>query len=128
MTRLVDPCSNRGYGIIMKFFCEQAMTADQDGPRRAHSAEPHPGAPGPCDLDLLVFFAKHPRTMMANEQLARLLGSQRDEIAQSLDVLLATGLLTRTPNPIRQAPMLFATDGVDRCRQSWSLHLHAMDV
>lgn len=66
----------------------------------------------PCDLDLLVFFAKHPRTLMASEQLARLLGYQLNEIARSLDVLIEAGLLTRTQNPIRPARMyVFATDG-----------------
>jgi hypothetical protein len=52
-----------------------------------------------CDLDLFVFLAKHPRTLMAREHLARLLGYQFDEIARSLDVLLAAGFLTRAQNP-----------------------------
>jgi hypothetical protein len=28
----------------------------------------------PCDLDLLIFFARHPRILLASEQLAVLLG------------------------------------------------------
>jgi hypothetical protein len=47
------------------------------------------------DLDLAVFFAAFPRTFLASEQLARLLGYQITEIARSLDVLLA-GYLTRS--------------------------------
>ena len=68
----------------------------------------------PGDLDLLVFFAKHPRTLITSEQLARLLGYQLNEMARSLDVLLAAGLLTRTQNPLRAARMyVFAIDGAD---------------
>ena len=73
-----------------------------------------PALQRPCDLDLLVFFARHPRTLMASEQFARLLGYQRNEIARSLDVLLAAGLLTRTQNPTRPARMyMFATGGTN---------------
>lgn len=68
----------------------------------------------PCDLDLLAFFARHPRTLLASEQLARLLGYHANEIARSLDVLLAAGLLTRTQSPVRAARMyVFATAGSD---------------
>jgi hypothetical protein len=71
-----------------------------------------PALQRPCDLDLLVFFARHPRTLMASEQLARLLGYQLREIAQSLDVLLAAGFLTPTQNRTHSARMyVFATDG-----------------
>lgn len=68
----------------------------------------------PCDLDLLVFFARHPRTLMTSEQLARLLGYKLNEIARSLDVLLKAGLLTRTQKPARLARMyVFATGGTN---------------
>jgi hypothetical protein len=74
-----------------------------------------PALQRPCDLDLFVFFAKHPRTLLASEQLARLLGYPLAEIAQSLDVLLEAGLLTRTQNKTRSARMyVFATDGTNR--------------
>jgi hypothetical protein len=70
-----------------------------------------------CDLDLLMFFAKHPRTLMASEQLARLLGYELKAMAQSLDVLLAAGLLTRTQTPARTARLYeFATDGSSQGR------------
>jgi len=62
----------------------------------------------------LAFFAKHPRTLMSSEQLARLVGYQLKEIARSLDVLLAAGFLTRTQNPARLAGMyVFATGGTN---------------
>jgi hypothetical protein len=71
-----------------------------------------PALQRPCDLDLLVFFAKHSRALLASEQLAQLLGYQLNEIARSLDVLLAAGFLTWTQNPARLARMyVFATNG-----------------
>jgi hypothetical protein len=69
----------------------------------------------PSDLDLLVFFAKHPRTLMASEQLARLLGYKITDIAQSVDVLLGAGFLTRAENGSRSAQMyVVVTDGTSR--------------
>lgn len=50
----------------------------------------------PCDIDLLLFFARHPRTLLASGQLAALLGYGVNEIAASLDLLLDAGLLTKT--------------------------------
>jgi predicted transcriptional regulator len=47
------------------------------------------------DLDLLVFFAKHPNSLLSPEQLARLLGHPLSEIARSLDSLLGAGFVTR---------------------------------
>lgn len=52
----------------------------------------------PSDLDLLVFFARHPRALLTSEQLAAFLGYGVKEIAASLDLLLTAGLITRTPN------------------------------
>ena len=68
----------------------------------------------PCDLDLLLFFARHPRTLMASEHLARLLGYQLREIAQSLEVLLAARFLTRTQHSTRSARLyVFAPGGMN---------------
>ena len=73
-----------------------------------------PAIQGPCDLDLLVFFAKHQRTLLTSEHLARLLGYPLKEIAQSLDVLLGAGFLTRTQSPTRPSRMyLFTTDSTN---------------
>jgi hypothetical protein len=58
-----------------------------------------------CDLDLLVFFARHPRTLLTSEQLAAWLGYELKQIAASLEMLLQTGLLTRTQNPTHAARM-----------------------
>jgi len=59
----------------------------------------------PCDLDLLVFFARHPRTLMTSEQLAALTGYGLQQTAESLDVLLKAELITRTHTPTRAARM-----------------------
>jgi DNA-binding MarR family transcriptional regulator len=50
------------------------------------------------DLDLLIFFARHPRALLTSEQLAAFLGHELAQIADSLESLLAAGLVTRTQN------------------------------
>ena len=52
----------------------------------------------PSDLDLLIFFARHPRSLLSSDQLAIFLGYGVKEMAASLDLLLAAGFVTRTPN------------------------------
>jgi DNA-binding MarR family transcriptional regulator len=50
------------------------------------------------DLDLLVFFARHPRTLLTSDQIATFLGYELPQIAASLERLLEAGYLTRTQN------------------------------
>jgi hypothetical protein len=57
----------------------------------------------PCDIDLLVFFARHPRSLLTSEHLASLLGYELKQIADSLEILLEAGFLTRTQNPTHAA-------------------------
>jgi hypothetical protein len=59
----------------------------------------------PSDLDLLIFFARHPRSLLSSEQIAIFLGYGVKDIAASLDLLLEAGFLTRTPNPKHTARM-----------------------
>ena len=67
----------------------------------------------PCDLDLLVFFVKHPRTLMASEQLASFMGYDVKQLAVSLDVLLDAGLVARSQSRAQVARMyVLATGGV----------------
>ena len=67
----------------------------------------------PCDLDLLIFFVKHPNTLMGSEQLATFMGYDLNQLARSLDVLLDTGLVTRSQTRARVARMyVFAGGGV----------------
>lgn len=58
-----------------------------------------------CDLDLLVFFARHPRALVTSEQLAAWLGYEPRQIGGSLEILLEAGLLTRSQNPTHAARM-----------------------
>lgn len=56
-----------------------------------------------CDLDLLLFFSRHPHALLTSEQLVAYLGYDRDQVATSLDGLIDTGLLTRSQNPSHTA-------------------------
>ena len=70
----------------------------------------------PCDLDLLMFFARHPRTLVTSEQLATWLGYELRQIAPSLEVLLESGWLTRSQSPAHAARNVRARHGR---RQQW---------
>ena len=68
----------------------------------------------PCDLDLLIFFARHPRSLLASESLASFLGYDLKEIADSLDVLLSARLLTREQTSAHAARLyVFVGDDTD---------------
>jgi hypothetical protein len=58
-----------------------------------------------CDLDLLVFLHRHPRTLLTSEQLAAFVGYDIKEIAESLETFIEAGLLERTQNPMHAARM-----------------------
>src|SRR5204863_5568523 len=53
----------------------------------------------PCDLDLLIFFHRHPRAILTNERLAAYVGYDLNQLARSLDLLTSAGLLDRSQNP-----------------------------
>ena len=58
-----------------------------------------------CDLDLLLFFHRHPRSLLTSERLAVYVGYDLNQIARSLDVLTEAGLLERSQNPTHAARM-----------------------
>ena len=60
----------------------------------------------PADLDLLIFFARHPRVLIATDRLAALTGYEPEQTAGSLDVLLNAGLITLAQKP-SGAPRLY---------------------
>lgn len=65
-----------------------------------------------CDLDLLVFLHRHPRTLLTSEQLAAFVGYDIKEIAKSLETFIEAGMLERTQNPMHAARMyLLVLDG-----------------
>jgi len=51
-----------------------------------------------CDLDLLLFFSRHPRVVLSSEHLATYIGYELAKVARALDRLLGAGLLKRTLN------------------------------
>ena len=51
-----------------------------------------------CDLDLLLFFSRHPRVVLSSEQLAAYVGYDLVEVARALDLLIGVGLLKRALN------------------------------
>jgi|SRR5688572_10943706 hypothetical protein len=63
----------------------------------------------PCDLDLLIFFARHPRALLASQQLAVQLGYEFTRLAASLDVLQRADLVTLSEAPPYHARMYVFT-------------------
>lgn len=60
-----------------------------------------------CDLDLLVFLYRHPRTLLTTEQLASFVGYHLQDIAKALDAFIEAGLLERTAQQATHAARLF---------------------
>ena len=56
-----------------------------------------------CELDLLVFFHRHPRALLTSEQVASFLGYDMRKIAKAIEAFVEEGLLERTQNPAHAA-------------------------
>lgn len=66
----------------------------------------------PCDLDLLLFFVRHPRALLSIDQIAAFLGYEVKLLDESLDVLVKAELLTGMQTPTSAARMhVFAVGG-----------------
>lgn len=66
-----------------------------------------------CDLDLLLFFHRHPRSILTSEQLVAYVGYERERVAQSLEGLIQAGYVTRSQNPAHPARLyILQTDAV----------------
>jgi hypothetical protein len=61
------------------------------------------GVRHPCDLDLLLFFYRHPCALLSAEQLVACLGYDRERVAKSLDGLIEAGLVMRSQKPSHAA-------------------------
>jgi DNA-binding MarR family transcriptional regulator len=59
----------------------------------------------PCDLDLLLFFSRHPRTLIATDDLAQFVGYDVQRIARALDALIAGGVVHRSQDDNHAARM-----------------------
>ncbi|HEY7388595.1 MAG TPA: hypothetical protein VH640_08805 [Bryobacteraceae bacterium] len=58
-----------------------------------------------CELDLLVFLYRHPRTLLTNEQLAILVGYDMTQIARVIETFIEAGILERTQNSMHAVRM-----------------------
>lgn len=58
-----------------------------------------------CDLDLLVFLYRHPRTLLTSEQIAAFVGRDMKLVAEALDAFIAAGFVERLHNPTHAARM-----------------------
>jgi MarR family len=52
----------------------------------------------PCDLDLLLFFYRHPRAFLIVERLAQYVGYELPRVTHSLETLITAGLLRQSPD------------------------------
>ena len=59
----------------------------------------------PCDLDLLLFFYRHPHALLTSERLAAYVGYDLNQVGRSIDLLTEAGLLRRSQNPTHAARM-----------------------
>src|SRR5438094_8019633 len=69
----------------------------------------------PCDLDLLLFFSRHPRAYLLTERLAAYVGYELPQVAQSLETVITAGLLRRSPDSTHPARLYVLTPGSTRC-------------
>jgi hypothetical protein len=65
----------------------------------------------PCDLDLLLFFYRHPRAFLISERLAEYVGYDPPQVAQSLEKLITARLLRRSPDSTHPARLYVLTPG-----------------
>ena len=70
-----------------------------------------------CDLDLLVFFHRHPRVLLTSERLVAVLGYDFKQIAGSLETLIAAKVVTRTQHQTTAARM-YALEAIDNDNDS----------
>jgi len=65
----------------------------------------------PCDLDLLLFFDRHPRAFLIRERLAEYVGYDLTQVERSLETLIAAGLLRRSQDSTHPAQLYVLTRG-----------------
>jgi DNA-binding MarR family transcriptional regulator len=60
-----------------------------------------------CDLDLLVFLYRHPRTLLTSEQLAKFVGYSMKDVAVAVDEFTNAGLIERSAQPSAHAARMY---------------------
>jgi hypothetical protein len=58
-----------------------------------------------CEFDVLLFFSRHPRVVLSDEQLATYVGHEIHQVARALELLLSAGLLNLVRNPSASTAM-----------------------
>jgi len=64
-----------------------------------------------CDLDLLLFFHRHPRAFLMSERLAEYVGHDLPQVEESLEILITAGLLRRSGDSNHPARLHVLTPG-----------------
>ena len=64
-----------------------------------------------CDLDLLLFFHRHPWAFLISERLAAYVGYDLPQVTRSLETLITAGLLQRSRDSTRPARLYVLTRG-----------------
>ena len=64
-----------------------------------------------CDLDLLLFFYRHPQAYLNTERLADYTGYDLPNVVQSLETLITAGLLRQSPDSSRPARLYVLARG-----------------
>jgi DNA-binding IclR family transcriptional regulator len=62
-----------------------------------------------CDLDLLLFFYRHPQAFLKSERLAKYVGYDLSQVERSLETLMTAGLLRQSPDSTRPARLYVLT-------------------
>jgi hypothetical protein len=75
----------------------------------------------PCDLDLLLFFYRHPQAYLKSERLADYTGYDLPQVVESLETLITAGLLRQSPDSISPARLYVLTRRSTRGRWLSSL-------
>jgi hypothetical protein len=63
----------------------------------------------PCDLDLVLFFYRHPQAFLKSERLAQYVGYDLPQVERSLETLMTAGLLRQSPDSTRPARLYVLT-------------------
>ncbi len=62
-----------------------------------------------CDVDLLLFFYRHPRAFLNSERLAVYVGYDLPQVERSLETLMTAGLLRQSSDSTRPARLYVLT-------------------
>ena len=65
----------------------------------------------PCDLELLLFFSRHPLAFLNSERLVEYVGYDLPRIERSLETLMTAGLLRQSTDSTRPARLYVLTRG-----------------